>query len=103
MSLAARDEHEQNTNEENTPPQSSQVPTSLLVTQTQTPVLTEQVYMGSVAEDDMVDQIDMAIRRLLTRPNHQSPYRYNFQWTIDEEPNLNYSVMLTIREPSRRI
>ena len=84
MSLSAQDEHEP-------------------LTQTQTPTLTEQVYMGGVAEDDMVDQIDIAIRRLLTRPNHQSPYRYNFQWTIDEEPNLNYSVTLVIREPSRRI
>jgi len=102
MSSTTQDAHEKNMNKENNPPQSSEVSTSL-VTQTQTPMLAERVYMGSVAEDDMVDQVDTAIRRLLTRPNHQSPYRYNFEWTVDEQPNLNYSVLLSIREPSMQI
>ncbi len=70
---------------------------SLLSTPAATPILTEQVYTGGRAEGEMVDQIDIAIRHLLTRPNHQSPYRYVFEWMIDEKPNLNYSVELTIR------
>ncbi len=97
MSSAIQDEHVSG-NEENIPPpppQSSQASTSLV-----TPVLTQQIYMGSVAEDEMIDQINAVIRRLLTRPNHQSPYRYNFEWTVHEESNLNYSVVLMIREPS---
>jgi hypothetical protein len=99
---AAQNEHERNINDENTPPQSSQVLMSP-ETSTQTPILTEQVYMTSVAEDEMIHKINVEIRRLLTRPNHQSPYRYNFRWRIDEEPNLNYSVFLCIKEPSRRM
>jgi hypothetical protein len=102
MSSTSQDAHEKSINKENTPPQSSQVSTSL-VTLTQTPILTERIYMGGAAEDEMVDQIDAAIRRLLTRPNHQSPYRYNFEWTINEQPNLNYNVFLRIREPSIQI
>jgi hypothetical protein len=100
----AEDENENanNINKENTPPQSSQASTSI-ITPTRTPILTERIYMGSGAEDDMIDQIDAVIRRLLTRPNHQSPYRYNFEWTVDEEPDLNYSVLLCIREPSIHI
>jgi len=100
MSSATQDEHV-NGNEENIPPspQSSQASTSV-VTPTQTPVLIQQFYMGGVAEDEMIDQINAVIRRLLTRPNHQSPYRYNFEWTVHEESNLNYSVVLMIREPS---
>jgi hypothetical protein len=97
MSSPTPDEHEQNSDEENILPQSSQVWTSLV-----TPILTERVYMGGIAENEMVNQIDIAIRRLLIQPNHQPPYRYCFHWTIDEEPNLNYSVVLSIREPSRR-
>ena len=98
MSSGAPVEHE-STNNESTPPQSSQVPTSLVIS-TQTPILPEHIYMGSSVEDEMIDSIDTIIRLHLTRPNHQSPYGYNFHWTVDEEPSLNYSVTLTIREPS---
>ncbi|CAF3069391.1 unnamed protein product [Rotaria sp. Silwood2] len=69
-------------------------------TQEQTPVLVEEIYTGDIREDTMVDGIDAIIRRLLTRPNHQSPYWFNFQWAINDEHGLNYSVTLTIHEPS---
>ncbi len=99
---AAQNEHEKDINKENI---SSTQSSQLLVTSTQTPILTERIHTQETVppEDEMIAKINIAIRRLLTRPNHQSPYRYNFRWTIDEEPNLNYRVLLSIREPSRRI
>lgn len=92
-SSTVENEHE-NINEENVPLHSSQTQMSQI-----TPILTEQAFVGGIAENEMIDQIDYAIRRLLTRPNHQSPYRHVFLWAIDEEPNLNYCVKMTIREP----
>ena len=67
----------ESTNNENTPPQSSQVSTSLVIS-TQTPILLEHIYMGSSVKDEMIDSIDTIIRLHLTRPSHQSPYGYNF-------------------------
>ena len=68
-----------------------------------TPILRESVHLGYGGEEIMLEQIDSAVRRLLTRPNLQSPYRFNFQWTVNEdETGLNYTVMLGIREPARR-
>jgi hypothetical protein len=101
MSSTARNENDENINNENTPPQALErrMASQLL---TQTPTLVEPVYTGSAAEDRMIQRVNAAIRSLLTRPSHQSPYRYNFRWRINEEPNLNCTVFLSIREPSRR-
>ena len=82
-----------NPNNDRTPPQSPG----------RTPILREEFHRGYGGEEIMLDQITRAVRRLLTRPNHQSPYRFNFQWTVDdEETGLSYTVVLGIREPARR-
>lgn len=72
-------------------------------TWTQMRRLTERVVTGNAEEEEMVRKIDLAIRALLTRSNHQSPYHYNFQWDIDDAPHTSYAVLLCIREPLRPI
>ncbi|CAF2931470.1 unnamed protein product [Rotaria sp. Silwood2] len=73
-------------------------PLTSSVTEVQTPTLEQQRYQTTFHEENMIDQIDAIIRRLLTSPNHQSPYQFTFRWTVAEEPNLNYSVALSIHE-----
>ena len=58
-------------------------------------VLTE-----SEQEDNLTEAIDALIHAFLSRPNARSPYRSNFRWTFDDEPNLSYSVVLAIETPS---
>ena len=63
------------------------------------PILPGQRLTQSDHEDNLVDDLDDLIRNFLHRFNGQQPYRRMFRWTIDDEPNLNYSVVLTISRP----
>jgi hypothetical protein len=72
-------------------------------TWTQMPRLTERVVTGNAEEENMIRKIDLAIRCLLTQPNHQPPYQYNFQWEINDDSHISYAVLLCIREPIRPI
>ncbi len=51
-------------------------------------------------EDDLVDSIDQLIRNFLSRLNRPHPSRTMFRWTLDNEPNQSYSVVVIIEAPS---
>ena len=95
MSSTAQDE------QENGALDASQPSTS--TTRIETPILAEDIYVGGVAEQDLVNQVNAVIRCYLTRPNHQSPFQFVFDWTVNEEPNLNYFIELRIHEPPTQI
>ena len=63
------------------------------------PILPGRRLTQSDHEDNLVDDLDDLIRNFLHRFNGQQPYRRMFRWTIDDEPNLNYSVVVTISRP----
>ena len=67
---------------------------------TTTTTLTRQVHRRGAAVENMIEQINAIIRRFLIETNHPSPYSSVFDWTVDEEPSLNYSVVLAIDEPA---
>ncbi|CAF4487831.1 unnamed protein product [Rotaria sp. Silwood2] len=97
MSSSSTDNQEDNINEANG---LSQIvhPLTPSATEIQTPILEQQSYQTTFHEENMISEIDAIIRRLLTTPNHQSPYQFAFRWTVAEAPSLNYSVVLTIHE-----
>ncbi|CAF3371582.1 unnamed protein product [Rotaria sp. Silwood2] len=97
MSSSSTDNQEDNINEENGLSQTVH-PLTSLVTEVQTPILEQQSYQTTFHEENMIDEIDAIVRRLLTSPNHQSPYQFAFRWTVTEPSSLNYSVALTIHE-----
>lgn len=85
-------------NESNSQQQSSSLSSPLSTSQL--PVLELQSVITSAREDTLISEIDAAICRLLSSPNHQSPYWYAFEWGNQEDSKLRYSVRLTIHEPS---
>ncbi|CAF3245040.1 unnamed protein product [Rotaria sp. Silwood2] len=97
MSSSSTDNQDDNNNEANG---LSQIvhPLTPPVTEVQTPILEQRSYQTTFHEENMIDEIDAIIRRLLTSPNHQSPYQFAFRWTVTESYGLNYSVVLTIHE-----
>ncbi|CAF2907046.1 unnamed protein product [Rotaria sp. Silwood2] len=97
MSSSSTDNQDDNNNEANGLSQTVH-PLTPSVTEVQTPILEQQNYQTTFHEETMIDQIDAIIRRLLTSPNHQSPYQFAFRWTATEPYGLNYSVALTIHE-----
>ncbi|CAF4430835.1 unnamed protein product [Rotaria sp. Silwood2] len=97
MSSSSTDNQDDNNNESNGLSQTVH-PLTPSVTEVQTPILEQQSYQTTFHEENMIDQIDAIIRRLLTSPNHQCPYQFAFRWTVTEPYGLNYSVALTIHE-----
>ncbi|CAF3079367.1 unnamed protein product, partial [Rotaria sp. Silwood2] len=78
-------------------------PLTSSVTEVQIPTLEQQRYQTAFHEENMIDQIDAIIRRLLTSPNHQSSYQFVFRWTVAEELSLNYSYLLIPNLPDESL
>ena len=70
---------------------------------TLTPTLPGQVLTEYDYEDNLMELVDELIHKFLSRTNRPSPYRSLFTWTFDDGPNLSYSVVLKVEEPSPMI
>ncbi|CAF1611523.1 unnamed protein product [Rotaria magnacalcarata] len=75
-------------------------PPQQLTPPNRTPPLTPNNREITAREDLLLDWIDTLIRQFLTRPDHQSPYRFSFRWTVDDGATLQYRFNLTIQERS---
>lgn len=53
-------------------------------------------------EDQMIIEINRIIGRYLSRPDWPSPYRCTFDWTIQAQHTVSYSVLMVIKEPACR-
>lgn len=88
------------TNESNSQQDKDQQSPSSSTSSLRAPVLEVPSMVATIRETILVNEVDILVRRLLTRPNHQSPYAYAFYWEAPEDSNLNYSVRLIINEPA---
>ena len=64
------------------------------------PVLPGQILTEEDQEDILIQQINELIRSFLRLPNRRYPYHGLFRWTLDDDPNADFSVVMLINEPA---
>ena len=84
----------------NVSPSSSQDIRHLSAISTPIPILPGQILTEEEQEDILIQQINELIRTFLHLPDRRYPYRGLFRWTLDGDPNADYSVIMLISEPA---
>ena len=79
---------------------SSQEIRRLSAVATPIPVLPGQILTEEDQEDILIQQINELIRSFLRLPNRRYPYHGLFRWTLDDDPNADFSVVMLINEPA---
>ena len=64
------------------------------------PILAPYTRSEKQAEDELFQRIERLIRDFLDRPNRRYPYHRIMEWTMGDEPTLNYSAVVVINPPS---
>ena len=64
------------------------------------PILVPHTLSERQAEDDLFQQIERLIRDFLCRPDRRSPYHRIMEWTVPDDPTLQYCAVVIINPPS---
>ena len=64
------------------------------------PILVPYTRSERQAEDDLFQRIQRMIRDFLSRPNRRYPYHRIMEWTLPNDPTLNYRAVVVIAPPS---
>ena len=64
------------------------------------PILVPYTRSEKQAEDELFQRIERLIRDFLNRPNRRYPYHRVLNWTLEDDPTVSYSVVVTINAPS---
>ena len=64
------------------------------------PILMPYTRSERQAEDELFQRIERLIRDFLSRPNRRYPYHRIMEWTLPDDPALNYCAVVIINPPS---
>jgi hypothetical protein len=64
------------------------------------PILVPYTRSERQAEDDLFQRIERLIRDFLSRLNRRYPYHRIMEWTLPDDPTLNYRFVVVITPPS---
>jgi hypothetical protein len=63
------------------------------------PILAPYTRSERQAEDELFQRIERLIRDFLSRPNRRYPYHRIMEWTLPDDPTLNYCAVVIINPP----
>lgn len=62
---------------------------------------TDPILINPDHEDILIESTDVLIREYLQRIARPSSYQCTLRWTLDDDPNISYSILLKISKPSK--